>query len=287
MGIGFITRKEYTYLDIVPSFNSSKLSVESNLTDEFSTPLKGIHTHKSRSTTSPRLKEPHDTSRRSPLFSSFSVGPNHKKRNREDFNRMMDEYPVNEDSKSESTSEKRGKKKKNKYYETIEITRHSMSDEALQFLREPPPSIWKRGKRSADERDKIQLWEQELKDLGYDPVEYKRYVVELNKSKENLENEVADTKSSLTQLTQLALVDLNEAEQRQSITTPVEEQKNESNGTDSNETDSNVIATPSLPQEVTDSETVEKPTIASSPEASGAQEIDEIAATSLLFRMRN
>lgn len=66
--------------------------------------------------------------------------------------------------------------KKNKLNDNYDSPKLPFTDEAIKTLPKPPQTIWRRGKRSNEDKIKIIKWENELKSLGYDPIEYKKYV---------------------------------------------------------------------------------------------------------------
>lgn len=91
---------------------------------------------------------------------------------------------IKTDSDNESSDFSRDSSKKVKVNDNF--NKLPITEEVFKTLPKPPQSIWRRGKRSNEDKIKIRNWENELKSLGYDPSEYKKYV-SMKKSEENLE----------------------------------------------------------------------------------------------------
>lgn len=105
-------------------------------------------------------------------------------------------------------------RKKGKFVEAIELNKNTINEDAIKNLPEPPPSVWRRGKRNTEEKAKIEEWENIIKGLGYSPVDYKRFVYLKRKENEKFKNEGDD--ESNEQISQLSKIALNESSSSES-----------------------------------------------------------------------
>lgn len=197
MGFGFVTPKQYKIIksSTPGKLNWQKLASLSSKKSESSSSLSS-----STSSTPKKTRTTFNSlSRESIGYDSEPETINHsqlplKKRA---ISETMNNFVNNNDEETTNEITPRPRKK-GKFVEAIELTKNIITEEAIKNLPEPPPSVWRRGKRNVEEKAKIEEWENVIKELGYSPADYKRFVYLKRKEKEKYKSESSEQNEPVT-----------------------------------------------------------------------------------------